>query len=244
MWRALELLLRGEIGLTIPIDLAELPDRHANGGNMGWLGDVFSDHTGPAILLGGKRFKPKQFGEAVAVWSVDSSEDTVRSFIELGKGHSSADNIFSRMLSMPRLAQMQVVAYHAAIYLIGVAMLPGMKNEVLLAVQNGITQNLASSRMGPGTGEMMNNASGLYAKSLYTELNTPQEDLGLRLDSGPTAGLLFELLTESYKSHSSFEKFGPLEISPIDEMLLQTTMRAVISGSLTAFNKMQLQFQR
>lgn len=226
------------------MNLAELPDRHVEGGYMGWLSDVFGDHAGPAILFDGKRFKPKQFGEAIAVWSVDSSEQTVRSFIELGKEHALADNIFSRMLAMPRFAQMQVVAYHAAIYLIGVAMLPGMNNEVLLAVQNGITQNLASSRMGPGTGEMMNIASGLYAKSLYTELNTSEEDLGLRLDSGPTAGLLFELLTDSYKSQSSFEKLGPLQISLIDEMLLQTTMRSVITGSFTAFNKMQLQFQR
>lgn len=210
---------------------------------MGWLDRLLgNEETRRVLVIDGKRLSPISYGNTAVITAADTSLNTIKCMISLGKNQDSNDNIYSRMSELPRIAQVQIIALDSAIFLVAAMHLPKIPVDVLFEIKNGIAESLVNSKLGSEFGNTVRKVSDIYGKILLDEMQNQMDDTGLNLESGPLAKAVFEFIKDGYATADYFKERQPLEIPSLDEFQIQMFIKTSSVAALKSLANMNLHF--
>jgi len=194
------------------------------------------------FIFGELKLSPHKYGEGAVIMSTQSATELIKTILNNVGERPAGDSIYTRMKSRPRLAQLQVMAVHIATYYVYALAVLQVPRSVLADVYRGITDDIGSWLSDPAMADWMESLVRTYSQVLFSEIQSPAEDIGDSMSFGTTAQLAVEQIKESYAQCEEFKDKKPLEVMAIDVVLMQVTIKTSVLGLLKAFREMKVAF--
>jgi len=203
--------------------------------------DVNNILRGKQIFIFGElKLSPYQYGEFATIMSTQSAAELIKTILNTMEDRPASDSIFTRMKSRPRLAQFQIMAVHIATYYVYAQAILQAPHDVIANVYSGITDGIGNGLSDPAMADLLDSLVRTYSQAIFSELQSPAEDIGFNMNYGPAAQLAVKLIKDSYAQYEEFKDKRPLEVMMIDEMLMQVTIQTSVFGLLKTFNEMNV----
>lgn len=210
---------------------------------MGWVNRLFAGtKQSNVFVLLGESSSPYEYGQKIVGFAFDTSESSVNQLIQLGSAEQSDASIYFRVRQQPNMAQMLMVALGTSVYVVAALLRPGVSKDVMSEVVRGVNDRLENSSFGSETKAWVNAAAVSFSRSLAKEIQSPSEDIGDNMGSGPTAQLACSLLISSYRELNSFKHLQPLALSAFEEFGLTTMIQAILKGGFDAIDQMDFRY--
>lgn len=206
---------------------------------MSWL-DGFLGGGAPRVVLNGRRFSPDKFGEVSVSMAVDQSAEAVRTLIALGKDRTDDDSIYTRMAANPAVAQLPLISLLVAIYFYALLNSPGATAEHMKAVRAGSARAFAATRLGPEGAGVLGGFAEHFASLLWEE--GQQRETG-GLEESLTGAAVRDALAESLSGMQAYRAAPPLDLDPMDRMLVAHAIAAITTGHLRACLELGLKWE-